>query len=233
MTRKTRVLIVDDDVSLCRTLSLILTRKGHEVVTVEDGTSAIEAARQGPFDLIFIDVLMPGMGGVDTLRELKAVTPQTQMAMMTGYAVAGLVTEAVKAGVDGVLYKPFDVEIVLDMLMSEDVLRLYEGYLTTVWQRITPILGARTAQGVFSGPVARYVQEKAPLLAGVKVTEEGFSLEGLRRPAANEPASLADLRSQLRGLLAEVFDMLGLLAGNILTDPLIGHLSDRLKGESI
>ncbi len=233
MTGKNHVLIVDDDVSLCRTLFLILTRKGHEVVTAEDGACAIEAARQGPFDLILIDALMPGMNGVDTLRELKAVAPQTRMVMMTGYAVAGLVTEAVKAGVDGVLYKPFDVEIVLDMLMSENVLRLYEGYLTSVWQRITPILGARTAQGVFSGTVARYIQEKAPLLDGVTVSEEGFSLDGLQHLAADDDDSLADLRNQLRGLLAEVFDMLGLLAGNILTDPLIGHLSDRLKGESI
>jgi CheY-like chemotaxis protein len=233
MTEKNRVLIVDDDTSLCRTCALILTRKGHEVVTVEDGARAIEAAGQGPFDLILIDVLMPGMNGVDTLRELKAVAPQARMVMMTGYAVAGLVTEAIKAGVDGVLYKPFNVEIVLDMLMTEDVLRLYQGYLTSVWQRITPILGARTAQGVFSATVARYIQEKAPLLDGVTVSEEGFSLEALRHPAANDAGSLADLRNQLRGLLAEVFDMLGLLAGNILTDPLIGHLSDRLKGKSI
>lgn len=233
MNDKARVLIVDDDTNLCRTLSLILTRKGHAVATVEDGSRAIEAVRQGAFDLILIDVLMPGMNGVDTLRELKAVAPQARMVMMTGYAVAGLVTEAVKAGVDGVLYKPFDIEIVLDLLMSEDVLRLYEGYLASVWQRITPILGARTAQGVFSGTVARYIQEKAPLLAGVKVSEEGFSLEGLRRSPAQDTDSVADLRNQLRGLLAEVFDMLGMLAGNILTDPLIGHLSDKLKGEGI
>jgi CheY-like chemotaxis protein len=233
MTEKSRVLIVDDDTSLCRTLALILTRKGHEAVTVEDGARAVAAAGEGPFDLILIDVLMPGMNGVDTLRELKAVAPQARMVMMTGYAVAGLVTEAIKAGVDGVLYKPFDVEIVLDMLMTEDVLRLYQGYLTNVWQRITPILGARTAQGVFSGTVTRYIQQKAPLLAGVTVSEAGFDLDGLQYLAANDDDSLADLRNQLRGLLAEVFDMLGLLAGNILTDPLIGHLSDRLKGESI
>ncbi|MBU0492246.1 MAG: response regulator [Chloroflexi bacterium] len=92
--KKTRVLIVDDDPSLCRTLALILAHKGHEVVTVEEGLQAVAAAQQQPFDLILIDVLLPGQSGLDTLRALKVADPQARMVMMTGYAGAGLVAEA-------------------------------------------------------------------------------------------------------------------------------------------
>ncbi|MBU0493232.1 MAG: response regulator [Chloroflexi bacterium] len=225
--KKTRVLIVDDDPSLCRTLALILARKGHEVVTVEGGMQAVAAARQQPFDLILIDVLMPGQSGLDTLRELQAADPQARMVMMTGYAVAGLVAEAVGLGVDGVLYKPFDVEVVLNTLMSPDVLRLYQGYLQTVWDRIVPVVGDRTAQAVFSRAVQICTKEGAPLLAGVVVTESGISLESLRGQVNLDQSD--ELRRQLQALLAQIFDILGLLAGNILTDPLIERLSDRLK----
>lgn len=231
MGEKTRVLIVDDDADLGRALSLILTRKGYEVVVVENGTRAVEEAKQDPFGLILIDVMMPDKSGLDTLRELKEIDPQARIVMMTGYAVAGLVAEAVQVGVDGVLYKPFDVEVVVDTLMSEDVLRLYEGYLKTVWDRVVPIVGSVTAASVFSRTVQMSVQKEGSLLEGIEVTERGISLEGLRRQVYTEAGQSAELRSQLRGLLAAIFELLGMLAGSILTDPLIKKLSDELKGE--
>ena len=229
MDEKTRVLIVDDDADLGQALSLILTRKGYEVVAVEDGTCAVEEAKREPFGLILIDVMMPDKSGLDTLRELKKVDSQARMVMMTGYAVAGLVAEAVRLGVDGVLYKPFDVEVVVDTLMSEDVLRLYEGYLKTVWERVVPIVGTGMAAAMFSREVHISMQKEGSLLEGIEVTERGVSLEGLRHQVYTEPGQSAELRSQLRDLLAAVFDLLGMLAGNILTDPLIQKLSDELK----
>ena len=229
MTDGTRVLIVDDDTSLCRTLSLILNRKGYHVVTVEDGTRAVEEARLGDFDLILIDVLMPGKSGLDTLRELKEVAPTTRMVMMTGYAVSGLVGEAMQIGVDGVLYKPFDVNVVVETLMSQDVIRLYEGYLKTIWDRMMPVLGPTATQTVFSETIGAASDREASLLGVIEVTEEGISLEHLRREV--EPGQAAELRRQLQGVLTVIFDVLGAVAGNILVAPLMREFSDELKGE--
>ena len=229
MSDKARVLIVDDDAGLCRTLSLILTRKGYEVTTVEDGERAVEEARDGDYDLILIDVLMPGKSGLDTLRGLKDVAPRARMVMMTGYAVSGLVGEAMQIGVDGVLYKPFDVDVVVDTLMSQDVIRLYEGYPKTIWDRMMPVLGPVATRTVFGETLKAAAGKEASLLGEIEVTEDGISLERLRREV--EPGQAAELRHQLQGVLTVIFDVLGAVAGNILVAPLLREFSDELKGE--
>lgn len=220
---------MDDDASLCRTLSLILNRKGYEVTTVEDGERAVAEAKSGDFDLILIDVLMPGKSGLDTLRELKEVAPKTRMVMMTGYAVSGLVGEAMQIGVDGVLYKPFDVEVVVDTLMSQDVIRLYEGYFKTIWDRMMPVLGPVATRTVFSETLKAAAGREASLLKEIEITDDGISLERLRHEV--EPGHVGALRSQLQDVLTVIFDVLGAVAGNILVAPLLREFSDDLKGD--
>ncbi len=231
MNEQTRVLIVDDDVGLSESLSLILTRKGYRVVTVKDGTAAVEEARKQHYDLILIDVLMPGKSGLDTLRELKTIDSHARMVMMTGFAVAGMVAEAIEVGVDGVLYKPYDVEIVVNALMSPDVLRLFEGYLKSAWDRVTPVLGARIAQSVFQRAVSICAEEEGSLLGDVQVTLEGISLEGLRHLV--DAGRADEVRLQLQHLLSTVFTFLRTLTSSILADPLTRVLSDELKRESV
>jgi CheY-like chemotaxis protein len=228
VTNKARVLIVDDDKDLSSSLSLILNRKGYEVTTVDDGEHAVEEARKLEFDLILIDVLMPGKSGLDTLRELREVAPQARTVVMTGYAVSGLVGEAMQIGVDGVLYKPFDVDVVVDTLMSQDVIRLYEGYLKTIWDRMMQVLGPVATQTVFGETLKAAAGQEASLLGGIEVTEEGVSLERLRRGA--EPGHSPELRRQLQSVLTVIFDVLGAVAGNVLVAPLLRQFSNDLKG---
>ena len=111
------ILVVDDDPGMCETLADILEAKGFVVQTALDGPSAIERMKADPFDLILIDVMMPGMNGVETLREIKSLRPEAMTVIMTGRSqLEGLVSEALWTGVDGVLYKPFDVDAVIDMV---------------------------------------------------------------------------------------------------------------------
>ena len=112
-----RILIVDDDPGMCETLADILEAKGYLVRTSLDGPSAIERMKAEPYDLILIDVMMPGMNGVETLREIKSLRPDAMAVIMTGRSqLEGVVSEALWSGVDGVLYKPFDVDSVIDMV---------------------------------------------------------------------------------------------------------------------
>lgn len=115
---KTNVLVVDDLKSSRLTLGGILEDEGHNVVLAENGYQAIEAARQLPFDLVFMDIKMPGINGVQTFREVKKTNPNAAVIMMTAYSVEDLVREALEEGAYAVVYKPFEMEHVVSIIES-------------------------------------------------------------------------------------------------------------------
>ena len=124
---KTNVLVVDDLRSMRLTLGGILEDGGHNVVTVENGYQAIEAVRKAHFDVIFMDIKMPGINGVQTFREVKKIDPKTTVIMMTAYSAEDLVKEALEEGAYAVIYKPFDIErviAIIEELLHEKILIL-------------------------------------------------------------------------------------------------------------
>ena len=110
MEDQSHILIVDDNVGLCRTICIVLERKGYAVSTANSGREAIEKVQERPFDLIFMDVKMPHMDGVETYRRIKEIKPGAMVMMMTAYAVEDLVQEALQEGACGIVYKPVDIE---------------------------------------------------------------------------------------------------------------------------
>ena len=113
MTEKTNILVVDDLRSMRLTLARILEDEGHKVVTAENGYQAIEAVRQTHFDIIFMDIKMPGINGVQTFREIQKVDRKAVVIMMTAYSVEDLVKEALEEGAYAVVYKPFDIKRII------------------------------------------------------------------------------------------------------------------------
>jgi len=107
--QKASILIVDDNVSLCRTLSLVLGRQGYTVNTAKDGLEALVKVQESPFDMIFMDIKMPLMDGVETYRRIKKIRPEAVVMMMTAYAVEDLVQQALEEGAYGIVYKPLDI----------------------------------------------------------------------------------------------------------------------------
>jgi DNA-binding NtrC family response regulator len=116
MEKRANILIVDDNISLAKTMSLILKRKGYEVTTAPDGLAAIKVMKERPFDLIFMDIKMPLMDGVETYRKIKKIRPETIVIMMTAYAVENLVAQALKEGAYGIIYKPLDIEKIISLI---------------------------------------------------------------------------------------------------------------------
>lgn len=106
-------MIVDDDISLCKTMFFVLRRKGHAVATANNGPVAIEMVKERPFDIVFMDIKMSPMDGVETYRNLKKIRPEAVVIMMTAYAVEELVQKALRERAYGVIYKPMDMEKVL------------------------------------------------------------------------------------------------------------------------
>lgn len=113
---KAGILIVDDNVSLCKTMSFVLRRKGYAVTIANDGPEAIERVREGPLDMIFMDIKMPLMDGVETCKRIKKIRPEAVVVMMTAYAVEDLVEEALNKHAYTCLYKPVDMEEALRLV---------------------------------------------------------------------------------------------------------------------
>ena len=119
MTKEaSRVLVVDDQKGMRLTLEGIIADEGHRVTAVSDGCQAIEAARKQHFDLVLLDVNMPGLDGVQTFRELRRMRPDTVVVMMTGRVVDERVKQALEEGAHSVIIKPFDIGKVLDIMQA-------------------------------------------------------------------------------------------------------------------
>jgi two-component system, NtrC family, response regulator HydG len=125
MTIPARILIVDDDESMNKTMSLVLKRKGHDVSCCHNGLDAIEKVRDHPFDIIFMDIKMPVIDGVETFEKIKKIRPDAIVMMMTAYAVEDLINKALREGAYGIIYKPLDIEKTL--VAIEEVKRKNEG----------------------------------------------------------------------------------------------------------
>lgn len=113
---KASILIVDDDVGLCKTLSFVLKREGYAVAIAHDGLEAIERVKERPYNMVLMDIKMPLMNGVEAYKRIKKVRPEAVVVMMTAYAVEELVQEALREGAYGVIYKPLDIEKVIALI---------------------------------------------------------------------------------------------------------------------
>ena len=111
-----KIMVVDDNPGLRLTLEGILEDEGFDVVGAEDGYKAIELAKEFAFDLIFMDVKMPGINGVEAFKEIKRVSQTSIVVMITGFAVEDLIKEALDEGAYAVVYKPFDVAKIIDIV---------------------------------------------------------------------------------------------------------------------
>lgn len=115
-----RILIVDDDPGMCETMGDILGDMGYEVDAARDGSKAIEIIKKKTYDVALMDIKMPGINGVETLKEVKRISPTTGVLMMTAFSVEDLVKEALREGAYGIIYKPLDIDKVVSFIeMSE------------------------------------------------------------------------------------------------------------------
>ncbi len=107
---KIRVLIVDDEEMFADSLSERLTIRGFDVTTSPGGEDALEKVKALNYDVVVLDVAMPGMGGIDTLREIKKIKPLTEVIMLTGRATVESAIEGMKLGAQDFLMKPLETE---------------------------------------------------------------------------------------------------------------------------
>ncbi len=108
-----RVLIVDDEVEFMETLVKRLRKRKIEVDGVTGGEQAIEKLKETPADIVVLDVKMPGMSGLDTLREIKRSYPLLEVIMLTGHASVEVAIAGIDLGAFDYLMKPIDIDELL------------------------------------------------------------------------------------------------------------------------
>ncbi|MBI5836403.1 MAG: sigma-54-dependent Fis family transcriptional regulator [Candidatus Eisenbacteria bacterium] len=148
---KAHVLIVDDDAQLRRALADRFSFWGHAPAEAADGLSALEAAAKREFDLVLLDLQMPGMSGLEVLRQLRDGGCSADIVMLTAHGSVEAAVEALKLGASDFLLKPAD----FDMLQAV-VERALE---TRSLQRVNRALEERIA-----GPGAGFVQGESPAM---------------------------------------------------------------------
>ncbi len=108
------ILVVDDETNLRLTLAQILKNAGYSVTTAGEGAEALQYMQAGQYDLVFIDLKMPGMDGLTLLREIRRCYPDMPVLILTGHATLDSATEAVRLGARDYLYKPVDPARILE-----------------------------------------------------------------------------------------------------------------------
>ncbi len=112
MNTKLQVLVIDDDAVVGRSFDRVLTNKGYEVATALSGEEGLETIDNRDFDVVFTDIKMPGMDGLEVTERIKARCPWTPVVVITGYGTAENEARASVLGVSGFVNKPLSPEII-------------------------------------------------------------------------------------------------------------------------
>ena len=102
------VLIIDDDIKLCHVLSIVINKAGYTTYTANDGRAGIEMFHKESPAVVVLDLRMSGMDGIEVLKQIKKISSETPVIIITAYSRVQSAVEAIKLGAYDYLSKPFD-----------------------------------------------------------------------------------------------------------------------------
>ena len=170
---KPRILVVDDEESLCTFMKLMLSKEGYDVVTSVSAERALDLVQADGVDLVFTDLMMPEMNGLEFVQKLRQIRPDAECVVMTAYASVDSAIEALKLGAADYITKPFkldEVKIIVKQLLSRR--RMEEEN-----RRLHRELGHQASLERFIGNSPEVVALKE-LVARVAVTESTVLIRG-------------------------------------------------------
>jgi DNA-binding NtrC family response regulator len=132
MSKSIRVLLIDDEELFVANLIQVLKRRGMQVQGVNSGAAALEkisAAGPGSFDIVVLDMRMPGMDGLATLGAIREREPSMPVILLTGHSDLKQVSQALKEGIDEILLKPCPIDTLVSTIENVHERRLLAGEL--------------------------------------------------------------------------------------------------------
>ncbi|MCE5247638.1 sigma-54 dependent transcriptional regulator, partial [bacterium] len=183
------ILVVDDEASLRRLLSFTLARRGFRVALAETGEQAVEMVELDPPDICLLDVMLPGIDGLEVLRRARRLVPDLPVIMMTAFGTVERAVEAMKLGAHDFIAKPFDMDR-LDIAVKN---ALSMGRLSRQVRRLTDELRARAGfRGIVGAdaglaPTVELVRKAVPTdLTVLLLGESGVGKELFARAIHDE-----------------------------------------------
>ncbi|MBU1084450.1 MAG: response regulator [Candidatus Omnitrophota bacterium] len=113
---KKRILIIDDNKDFADVFCDILRANDYIAESCYGGEQALDIMKDKKFDIMFLDIMMPKMDGVQTLKHIKRIYPDSTVIMMTGYSVDEMVHKAIEEKASDIIYKPFEIDKVLGLI---------------------------------------------------------------------------------------------------------------------
>lgn len=170
---KLKVLIVDDDDKFLSILKSILVEEDHDVTTCNNGLDAIKKCGEEKFDLVITDLMMPGAGGMEVLKETKKLFPDTLVVLITGYASLESAIEAIREGAYDYITKPFkldEIKIVANhasekIRLVEENQRLFKE-LQEAYKQLKTIKTIMGADGTAPGDANNSQDANQPVITG-------------------------------------------------------------------
>jgi DNA-binding NtrC family response regulator len=164
--RPIHILLVDDQKSLRRSLSLMLLGAGFDTSEAESGNQALEALNQAEYDLVITDLRMAEMSGIELLREIKQLRPQLPVILITAYGSIESAVDAMRLGAFDYLTKPFSEQDILEKIRASQALRHY----ATAVRMLTGTVSREAEDIVGDTPQMRATLIKAERLAATDIS---------------------------------------------------------------
>ncbi len=111
--RDMKLMVVDDEARFLETIRKTLLKKEIETITADSGEKALELLDTRDIHVVILDVKMPGMDGIETLRQIKARHPLVEVIMLTGHATVESAVEGMKSGASDYVMKPADIDVII------------------------------------------------------------------------------------------------------------------------
>ena len=191
MAKKGSILVVDDEEVMRDVLDSLLTTEGYQVELARSGEEGLDKFQQRPYDLVLLDVSMPGMGGLSTLEEILKVDAEAVVVMITAYATFDTAISAMQRGAFTCISKPFDNKEILKLVNSGLRRRRKDEERRTLKQTLKRSTEPRetVARSEKMLEILSFVEQIAPARSTVLVTgESGTGKELIARAIHNQSA---------------------------------------------
>jgi DNA-binding NtrC family response regulator len=218
------ILVIDDEPIIREVLQEILSREGYRITAVPDAEAGIEAMDAGEFDLVVLDLMLPGRGGLETLKEIKQKDPDRVVVMITAYGSIETAVQAIRMGAHDYLTKPFKNEDVLRTLRNG----LRHQRLLSENRSLRKALQGKARLGGLVGK-SRSMQELYRLIEQVAPSRSTVLIQG-ESGTGKELVAQAIHRKSGRPGEAFVVVNSGSIPADLLESNLFGHVRGAFTG---